>query len=133
MGENKGHGNKAPNYPEIDEMDSTANRTGQGAGNQQSAGSQRDAGKQQSNSEQQGSKQQGSQQQGSKQQDAGSKQDAGGQRQNQQKGGQHASGGTPALEDLNAGLDSRHQGPLGNAPQQMDQQSDWNGELGKNR
>lgn len=127
MGENKGHGDKAPNYPELDEMGSSANRAGQGAGNQQSAGKQRDTG------QQQGSKQQGSSQQGSKQQDTGKQQNAGAQRQNQQHGGQHASGGTPALDDLNADLDSRNRGSLGNAAQQMDQTRGWDGKQDKNR
>lgn len=133
MGENKGHGDKAPNYPELDEQGSAAHRAGQSAGNQQSAGGQQDAGKQQDLSIQQGSMQ-GSDQQSIGQQ-SGRKQDSG-QQQNtgsQQKGGQHASGGTPALDDLNAGLDSRNQGPLGNAPQQMDQQSGWDGKQDKNR
>jgi len=94
MGENKGHSDKAPNYPELDEMGSAASRAGQNAGNRQSAG---------------------------------------GQRQNQQKGGQHASGGTPALDDLNADLDSRNRGSLGNASQQMDQTSGWDGKQDKNR
>jgi len=132
MGENKGHGDKAPNYPELDEQGSAAHRAGQSAGNQQSAGGQQDAGKQQDLSIQQGM--QGSNQQSIGQQ-SGRKQDSG-QQQNtgsQQKGGQHASGGTPALDDLNAGLDSRNQGPLGNAPQQMDQQSGWDGKQDKNR
>lgn len=131
MSENKGHGNKAPNYPEIDEGNLANNRAGSDVGNQQSAGRQRDAGKQQDIS-QQGS-QQGSNQQSIGQQ-SGRKQDS--KLQNtgsQQKGGQHASGGTPALDDLNAGLDSRDQGPLGNAPQQMDQQSGWDGKQDKKR
>jgi len=126
MGENKGHGDKAPNYPELDEMGSAANRAGQSAGNQQSAGSQQNAGnQQQSNIQQQDSN--------IEQQDAGNQQGAGGQRQNQQHGGQHASGGTPALDDLNADLDSRHRGSLGNASQQMDQTSGWDGKQDKNR
>jgi len=138
MGENKGHGDKAPNYPEIDEMGSAANRAGQSAGNQQSAGKQQDTGQQQISTEQQGSIQQGSiqqgsKQQGSKQQDVGSQQGAGAQRQNQQHGGQHASGGTPALDDLNADLDSRNRGSLGNAAQQMDQTRGWDGKQDKNR
>lgn len=127
MGENKGHGDKAPNYPELDESGSAANRAGQSAGNQQSADKQQDIGQQQSSIQQQGNKQ------GSKQQDAGNQQSAGGQRQNQQKGGQHASGGTPALDDLNADLDSRNRGSLGNASQQMDQTSGWDGKQDKNR
>lgn len=128
MGENKGHGDKAPNYPEIDEMGSAANRAGQSAGNQQSAGNKQDTGQQQISTEQQGSIQQGS-----KQQDVGSQQGAGAQRQNQQHGGQHASGGTPALDDLNADLDSRNRGSLGNAAQQMDQTRGWDGKQDKNR
>lgn len=126
MGENKGHNDKAPNYPELDDMGTSANRAGQNAGNQQSAGKQQNAGNQQQNN----IKQQGSDIQ---QQDAGNKQSAGGQRQNQQKGGQHASGGTPALDDLNADLDSRNRGSLGNASQQMDQMSGWDGKQDKKR
>ncbi len=124
MGENKGHSDKAPSYPELDEMGSAASRAGQSAGNRQSAGKQQDAGRQQDSS---------IQQQGSQQQAGGNQQSAGGQRQNQQKGGQHASGGTPALDDLNADLDSRHRGSLGNASRQMDQTSGWNGKQDKNR
>jgi len=128
MGENKGHGDKAPNYPQIDEMGSAANRAGQSAGNQQSAGKQQD--RQQDIGQQQ---QSSIQQQGSKQQDASNRQDAGGQRQNRQQGGQHASGGTPALDDLNADLDSRDRGSLGNASQQKDQTSGWDGKQDKKR
>jgi len=124
MGENKGHSDKAPSYPELDEMGSAASRAGQSAGNRQSAGNQQDAGLQQDSS---------IQQQGSQQQAGGNQQSAGGQRQSQQKGGQHASGGTPALDDLNADLDSRHRGSLGNASRQMDQTSGWDGKQDKNR
>ncbi|PYD87288.1 hypothetical protein DNF23_39005 [Pseudomonas syringae pv. pisi] len=124
MGENKGHSDKAPSYPELDEMGSAASRAGQSAGNRQSAGNQQDAGLQQDST---------IQQQGSQQQAGGNQQSAGGQRQSQQKGGQHASGGTPALDDLNADLDSRHRGSLGNASRQMDQTSGWNGKQDKNR
>ncbi|WP_314441052.1 hypothetical protein [Massilia timonae] len=124
MGENKGHSDKAPSYPELDEMGSAASRAGQSAGNRQSAGNQQDAGLQQDRS---------IQQQGSQQQAGGNQQSAGGQRQSQQKGGQHASGGTPALDDLNADLDSRHRGSLGNASRQMDQTSGWDGKQDKNR
>lgn len=124
MGENKGHSDKAPSYPELDEMGSAASRAGQSAGNRQSAGNQQDAGLQQDRS---------IQQQGSQQQAGGNQQSAGGQRQSQQKGGQHASGGTPALDDLNADLDSRHRGSLGNASRQLDQTSGWDGKQDKNR
>lgn len=124
MGENKGHSDKAPSYPELDEMGSAASRAGQSAGNRQSAGNQQDAGLKQDSS---------IQQQGSQQQAGGNQQSAGGQRQSQQKGGQHASGGTPALDDLNADLDSRHRGSLGNASRQMDQTSGWDGKQDKNR
>lgn len=124
MGENKGHSDKAPSYPELDEMGSAASRAGQSAGNRQSAGKQQDAGLQQDST---------IQQQGSQQQAGGNQQSAGGQRQSQQKGGQHASGGTPALDDLNADLDSRHRGSLGNASRQMDQTSGWDGKQDKNR
>ena len=123
MGEHKGHSDKAPNYPELDEMGSAASRAGQNAGNQQSAGKQQDAGQQQDSS----IKQQDQQQR------RGNQQSAGGQRQNQQQGGQHASGGTPALDDLNADLDSRDRGSPGNASRQMDHTSDWNGKQDKNR
>ncbi|OIJ41475.1 hypothetical protein [Massilia timonae] len=124
MGENKGHSDKAPSYPELDEMGSAASRAGQSAGNRQSAGKQQDAGLQQDRS---------IQQQGSQQQAGGNQPSAGGQRQSQQKGGQHASGGTPALDDLNADLDSRHRGSLGNASRQMDQTSGWDGKQDENR
>jgi len=128
MSENKGHGNKSPNYPELDQEGSMANR----AGNQQS---QRDIGSQQSDNQQSGSRQSGLQQdsgsqnignqqnvssQSGRRQDAGNQQS--GQRQNQQKGGQHASGGTPALDDLDASLDSKNKGSMGSA---LDQQDDW--------
>lgn len=128
MGENKGHSDKAPSYPELDEMGSAASRAGQSAGNQQNAGNQQDTGQQQGTIQQQGNSQQVNEQQ-----DVGNQQTAGGQRQNQQTGGQHASGGTPALDDLNADLDSRHRGSLGNASQQMDQTSGWDGKQDKNR
>jgi hypothetical protein len=124
MGENKGHSGKAPNYPELDEKGSAARGAGQSAGNQQSAGKQQDAGLQQDSS---------IQQQQDQQHGRGNQQSAGGQRQNQQKGGQHASGGTPALDDLNADPDSRNRGSLGNASQQMDQTDGWNGKQDKNR
>jgi hypothetical protein len=123
MGEHKGHSDKAPNYPELDEMGSAASRAGQNAGNQQSAGKQQDAGQQQDSS----IKQQDQQQR------RGNQQSAGGQRQNQQQGGQHASGGTPALDDLNADHHSRHRGSPGNASRQMDQTNDWNGKQDKKR
>lgn len=130
MGENKGHSDKAPSYPELDEKGSAASRAGQSAGNQQSAGKQQDAGLQQDSSIQQDNS---INQQQDQQQHRGNQQSAGGQRQNQQKGGQHASGGTPALDDLNADLDSRNRGSLGNASQQMDQTDGWNGKQDKNR
>lgn len=129
MGENKGHGDKAPNYPELDEMGSAAYRAGQSAGNQQSAGKQQDTGQQQDRTIQQ----QGSKQQNIENQAGGNQQSAGGQRQIQQQGGQHASGGTPALDDLNADLDSRNRGSLGNASQQMDQTPGWDGKQDQNR
>ena len=137
MGENKGHGDKAPNYPELDQQGSAAQRAGQSAGNLQSAGTQPDTGNQQDSSMQQGSRPSGKAQSGNRddqlQQGSGSQQHAGGQQQPQQKGGQHASGGTPALDDLNADLDSRNRGSLGNAAQQMDQTSGWDGKQDKNR
>lgn len=133
MGENKGHGDKSPNYPELDQQGSAANRTG-------SQQSQQDIGNQQSGRQQSGNLQSGSQQQG-KQQDINSQQNVGsqqsgrqqdvsnqqsGQRSNQQKGGQHASGGTPALDDL----DSSSKGSIGNA---QNQQGDWSNQQDKNR
>lgn len=68
-----------------------------------------------------------------KQPDTGSRQGAGGQQQNQQHGGQHASGGTPALDDLNADRASRDQGSPGSGSRHMDQQSDWQGKQDKQR
>ncbi len=127
MSENKGHSDKNPSYPELDDMGSAASRAGDKAGNQQSAG-QPDVGNQQSGklqgsnqSSKQDSKQQGSQQQGSQQQ--GQKQR---QQQNQQHGGQHASGGTPALDDLNSKQGSRQSG-------QDAQQTDWDNLQDKHR
>lgn len=133
MGENKGHGDKAPNYPAMNELDSGANRAGQQGGNKQSTGNPQDAGKQDINQQKSGGQQPGRKQDSDKQQNTGSQQSTGGQRQNQQQGGQHASGGTPALDDLNADLDSRNQGPSGSASRQMDQQSGWEGKQDKNR
>ncbi|MGF6272826.1 hypothetical protein ABIB38_001182 [Massilia sp. UYP11] len=94
MGENKGHGDKAPSYPELDEMGSAASRAGSSAGNQQRAESEQDAGLRQDGNLQ-----------GSQRQAGASHQSAGGQRQGQQKGGQHASGGIPASDDLNGEQD----------------------------
>lgn len=131
MGENKGHSDKAPNYPELDEMGSAASRAGQNAGNRQSAGNQQDAGLQQDSSIEQQGKQQAQKQ--DPQQRRGNRQSGGGQPQNQQQGGQHASGGTPALDDLNADLDSRDRGSPGNASRQMDQTSGWDGKQDKTR
>ena len=105
MSENKGHGNKSPNYPELDQQGSAANR----AGNQQS---QIDSGNLQSGNLQSGT-QQSSKQDIDSQQDVGNQQS--GQSQNRQRGGQHASGGTPALDDLSADLDSKNKGSIGNA------------------
>ena len=65
------------------------------AGQGQQQGSQQ-SGQQQQGSRQSGQQQQGSQQSGQRQQ--GSQQS--GQQSGQQRGGQHASGGTPALDDL---------------------------------
>lgn len=129
MGENKGHSDKNPSYPELDDMGSAASRAGQSAGNQQSAGGQQDIGNQQSgnlqgsnpqNDQQSGSKQQGSQQQGQQ----------GGQQQGQsrQHGGQHASGGTPALDDLNG-----KQGNSQSASQNDALQTDWDNLQDKHR
>jgi hypothetical protein len=129
MSENKGHSDKNPSYPELDDMGSAASRAGQSAGNQQSAGGQQDIGNQQSgnlqgsnpqNDQQSGSKQQGSQQQGQQ----------GGQQQgqSQQHGGQHASGGTPALDDLNS-----KQGNSQSASQNDALQTDWDNLQDKHR
>lgn len=49
MGENKGHGDKSPSYPELDDMGSAASRAGQSAGNRQSAGNEPDAGERRQN------------------------------------------------------------------------------------
>lgn len=118
MGENKGHGTKGPSYDQLNDMDTNVQRdrlnqeqqgnlqSGQQQGSQQSGqqqgsqqSGQRQQGSQQSG-QQQGSQQSGQQQQGSQQsgQQQGSQQS--GQQGSQQRGGQHASGGTPALDDL---------------------------------
>jgi len=121
MGENKGHGTKAPDYPELDDMGSAANR----AGNLQGSSGQQDIGNQQSDQQQIG-------QQGSMQQDVGSQSDTGNQqqglKQSQQKGGQHASGGTPALDDLNDKSGNLQSGSLGSASE-----SDWQQQQEKDR
>ena len=106
MGENKGHGVKGPRH-DNDMDDLSMNQGGQQqSGNQQSGrqsgnlqsgqqqGSQQSG--QQQGSQQSGQRQQGSQQSGRQQQ--GSQQS--GRQGSQQSGGQHASGGTPALDDL---------------------------------
>jgi|GEM_PF-874856 len=138
MGENKGHGDKSPNYPELDQQGSAANRAGnqqsqQDIGNQQSGNQQ--SGRQQSGNLQSGNQQQGKQKDINSQQNMGSQQSGrqqdvsnqqSGQRQNQQKGGQHASGGTPALDDL----EDSSKGSIGNA---RNQQGDWNSQQDKNR
>lgn len=143
MGENKGHGDKSPNYPELDQQGSAANRAGsqqgqQDIGNQQSGNQQSDyqgSGRQQSGNLQSGNQQQGKQQDMNNQQNLGSQQSGrqqdvsnqqSGQRQNQQKGGQHASGGTPALDDL----EDSDKGSIGNA---QNQQGDWNSQQDKKR
>jgi len=130
MGENKGHGTKKPDYPELDDMGSAANR----AGNLQGSSGQQDIGNQQSDQQQigqQGSMQQGKKQ-GNKQQDVGSQSDTGNQqqglKQSQQKGGQHASGGTPALDDLNDKSGNLQSGSLGSASG-----SDWQQQQEKDR
>jgi len=120
MGENKGHGDKAPSYPELDESGSAVSRAGQSAGNQQDI------------DQQPGSIEQGSQQSAS-QQNIGNQQGADMQQGSKQHGGQHASGGTPALDDLNADRDSRDQGSPGSGSRQMDQQSGWEGKQDQNR
>lgn len=108
MGENKGHGVKGPRHDnDMDDLNvSSGNaqsgrqggqQSGQSLGSQQSGqqqGSQQSG--QQQGSQQSGQRQQGSQQSG--QQRQGSQQS--GQQGSQQSGGQHASGGTPALDDL---------------------------------
>jgi len=125
MGENKGHSDKNPSYPELDDMGSGVNR----ATDPQSADGQLDIGNEQSgnlqgssqqgSSQQQGSEQQGSQQQGNQQQNGG---------QSQQHGGQHASGGTPALDDLNAQEGNRQSGAQSDA-----MQTDWSKQQDKDR
>lgn len=130
MSENKGHGNKSPNYPELDQQGSAANR----AGSQQS---QQDIENLQSGNLQSGQQQPSRQdinsqqnvgQQSGRQQDMSNQQS--GQRQNQQHGGQHASGGMPALDDLNTDLDSKNKGSIGNA---LKDQGDWNSQQDKKR
>lgn len=145
MGENKGHSDKNPSYPELDDMGSAASRAGDNAGNQQSGqqdiGNQRsgnlqdnsqhsisqqrsvqDSNNQQSNK--QGSSKQSSEQQGGTLQQGRQQ----GQGQSQQKGGQHASGGTPALDDLNKQQGNSQSGSQGNASQ-----ADWNNLKDKDR
>jgi hypothetical protein len=147
MGENKGHSDKNPSYPELDDMGSAASRAGINAGNQQSAGGPQDIGNQQSgdlqgsnqqsnlqNDQQQGNKQQGSKQASSGSQQQGGQQQGGQQQggqqqgQSQQHGGQHASGGTPALDDR----DSK-QGNLQSASQKDALQTDWDNLQDKHR
>ena len=77
MGENKGHGVKGPRHD--NDMSDLRDDLSVSQGSQQSG------------QRQQGSQQSGQQQQGSQQS---------GRQGSQQSGGQHASGGTPALDDL---------------------------------
>lgn len=142
MGENKGHSDKNPSYPELDDMGSAASRAGQSAGNQQSAGGQQDIGNQQSGhlqgSNLQSDQQQGNKQSSGKQPSSGGQQNIGSQQQgqqggqqqgqSQQHGGQHASGGTPALDDLNS-----KQGNSQSASQNDALQTDWDNLQDKHR
>lgn len=77
MGENKGHGIKGPRHD--DDVDDLSTNTASG----KAAEGGQQAGQQQANK--QSGQQQGNQQSG---------------QQGEQRGGQHASGGTPALDDL---------------------------------
>lgn len=134
MGENKGHSDKNPSYPELDDIGSAASRAGLNAGNQQSAGGQQDIGNQQSGNLQgsnlQSDQKQGSKQSSGKQPSSGGQQNIGSQQQgqSQQHGGQHASGGTPALDDLNS-----KQGNSQSASQNDALQTDWDNLQDKHR
>ena len=114
MGENKGHGVKGPRHD--DDVDELSMNTASGkpalggqqqSGNMQSGqqGSSLQSGQQGSRqSGLQGSSQSGSQQAGQQQSNRQSSQQQGSRQSDrqgsQQSGGQHASGGTPALDDL---------------------------------
>jgi hypothetical protein len=122
MGENKGHSDKNPSYPELDDMGSAASRAGDHAGNQQSG--QQDIGDQQSGNLQDNSQHSISQQHSV--QASSNKQSI--KQGSAQHGGQHASGGTPALDDLNKQQGSSQSGSQGNASQ-----ADWNNLEDKDR
>jgi hypothetical protein len=126
MGEHKGHGDKAPNYPDLGESGQPGSRAGANAGKGQNVGSQggmqntgsQQSGKQQDTDRQTVDKQSigpgsGRQQEGKQQQGTGSQQGAGNQRQNLQQGGQQSTGGTAAQDDLDADRNIRKQGPPG--------------------
>lgn len=126
MGEHKGHGDKAPNYPDLDESGQTGSRAGANVGKGQNVGSQsgmQNQGSQQSGKQQDIDKQTidkqsigqggGRKQEGKQQQGSGSEQSAGNQRQNLQQGGQQATGGNPAQDDLDADRNIRKQGSPG--------------------
>lgn len=118
MGEYKGHSDKAPGSPELDQSGSTGKQAN--TGSQQSARGQ-DIDKQdidkQSIGPQSGRKQEGMQER-KQQQDIGNQQGADTQRQNQQQGGQQAASGTPSLDDRNDDRNSRTQGSPGSVKSQ---------------
>ncbi|CAN7346757.1 hypothetical protein [Massilia sp. LjRoot122] len=91
MGENKGHGVKGPRHDnDMDDLNVSSGNLQSGRQGGQQSGQQQGS--------QQSGQQQGSQQSGQRQQ--GSQQSGQQQQGSQQSGGQHASGGTPALDDL---------------------------------
>lgn len=109
MGENKGHGIKGPRHDaDVDDLSINTASGDIAQGGQQQSGNMHPGQQDSMQSGQQGNRQSGQgggsrsgqQQQGNKQsgQQQGSMQS--GQQGNQQRGGQHASGGTPALDDL---------------------------------
>ncbi len=100
MGEHKGRGDKAPNYPDLGE-----------SGSQQSA-RQRDTDKQKGDKQSIGPGS-GRQQEGKQQQGTGNQQGAGTGGQNLQQGSQQSRSGTPAQDDLDAERNIRKQGSPG--------------------
>lgn len=126
MGEHKGHGDKAPNYPDLGESDQPGSRAGANAGKGQNAGSHggmqhsgsQQSGRQQDTDKQKGDKQSmgpgsGRQQEGKQQHGTGSQQGTGTGGQNLQQDGQQSRSGTPAQDDLDAERNIRKQGPPG--------------------
>lgn len=95
MGENKGQGVKGPRHD--DDVDDLNMNTASGMPAQ---GSLQQSGNQQSGNQQSRQQQAGQQQQGSKQSGQQQESRQSGRQESQQSGGQHASGGTPALDDL---------------------------------